>query len=153
LHEYALATADAAARAAAERAAELFLSHRLFRSLATGEPISPQWLVPHYPPYWHYDILQGLHILVRLGYAADERLADAADVLERLRRPDGTWAAGGWWWKRPGEGRDAARGLRAWNAEVVDWGRDGPNEMITLNALRVLRALGRSPGPAASAAT
>jgi hypothetical protein len=23
--------------------------------------------------------------------------------------------------------------------EVVDWGRRGPNEMITLNALRVLR--------------
>jgi len=27
--------------------------------------------------------------------------------------------------------------------EVVDWGRDGPNEMITLNALRCLRAAGR----------
>jgi hypothetical protein len=27
--------------------------------------------------------------------------------------------------------------------EVVDWGRGGPNEMITLNALRVLAAAGR----------
>ncbi len=27
--------------------------------------------------------------------------------------------------------------------EVVDWGRSGPNEMVTLNALRVLRAAGR----------
>jgi len=27
--------------------------------------------------------------------------------------------------------------------EVVDWGRVGPNEMITLNALRVLRAADR----------
>jgi len=26
--------------------------------------------------------------------------------------------------------------------EVVDWGRGGPNEMITLNALRVLKAAG-----------
>jgi hypothetical protein len=26
---------------------------------------------------------------------------------------------------------------------VVDWGRRGPNEMITLNALRVLRMAGR----------
>jgi hypothetical protein len=28
-------------------------------------------------------------------------------------------------------------------AESVDWGRSGPNEMISLNALRVLRAAGR----------
>jgi hypothetical protein len=28
-------------------------------------------------------------------------------------------------------------------AEVVDWGRSGPNEMLTLNALRVLKAAGR----------
>jgi hypothetical protein len=27
--------------------------------------------------------------------------------------------------------------------EVVDWGRSGPNEMLTLNALRVLRAAAR----------
>jgi hypothetical protein len=27
--------------------------------------------------------------------------------------------------------------------EVVDWGRNGPNEMITLNALRVLKLAGR----------
>jgi hypothetical protein len=26
---------------------------------------------------------------------------------------------------------------------VVDWGRDGPCEMLTLNALRCLRAAGR----------
>ena len=26
--------------------------------------------------------------------------------------------------------------------EVVDWGRSGPNEMLTLNALRVLKAAG-----------
>jgi hypothetical protein len=26
---------------------------------------------------------------------------------------------------------------------VVDWGRRGPNETITLNALRVLKAAGR----------
>jgi hypothetical protein len=29
------------------------------------------------------------------------------------------------------------------NVEVVDWGRRGPSEMITLNALRILRAAGR----------
>lgn len=143
LYEYALATGNAAARAAAERAAELFLSHRLFRRLSTGSPISTDWLLPHYPPYWHYDILQGLHILVRLGHAGDPRLEDAAELLEERRSADGTWRPGGRWWKAPGEGSDAARGQRAWNAEVVDWGRSGPNEMITLNAMRVLLAVGR----------
>ena len=32
--------------------------------------------------------------------------------------------------------------------EVVDWGRSGPNQMITLNALRVLKAAGRLTLPA-----
>jgi hypothetical protein len=143
LHEYAQASGDQQAQAAADRAAELFLSHRLFRSLSTGEPISRTWLLPHYPPYWHYDILQGLHILVRLGHAHDSRLEDAVAVLESRRSTDGTWGAGGYWWKLLGAGRDGNRGLKAWNVEVVDWGRSGPNEMITLNALRVLRAVGR----------
>ena len=32
---------------------------------------------------------------------------------------------------------------KAASTEVVDWGRSGPIDMITLNALRVLRAAGR----------
>jgi len=32
--------------------------------------------------------------------------------------------------------------------EVVDWGRSGPNQMITLNALRALKAAGRLTLPA-----
>ena len=32
--------------------------------------------------------------------------------------------------------------------EVLDWGRSGPNEMITLYALRVLKAAGRLTPPA-----
>jgi hypothetical protein len=51
--------------------------------------------------------------------------------LERRRPPDGRWQATGCWWKPPGS---------PISPEVVDWGRCGPNEMITLNALRVLRA-------------
>jgi hypothetical protein len=51
--------------------------------------------------------------------------------VERRRLPDGRWQASGCWWKPPGG---------PISPEVVDWGRCGPNEMITLNALRVLRA-------------
>src|SRR5919106_4711028 len=53
LHEYAEATGHAPSRDAADRAAELFLEHQLFRRLSTGEVIKAQWLRPRYPPYWH----------------------------------------------------------------------------------------------------
>lgn len=134
LHEYSQATGDTDAGAAADRAAELFLQHRLFRSLTTGEVISSRWLEPRYPPYWHYDILQALLVLSRMGKTADPRAAEALDELEQRRLPDGRWRPGGSWWTGVG----ASRG-----AEVVNWGRSGPSEMITLNALRVLRAAGR----------
>ena len=134
LHEYAQATGEASAAAAAARTAELFLEHRLFRSLTTGEVISSKWLGPRYPPYWHYDILQALLVLSRMGKATDPRASDAVDELERQRLPDGRWRPSGSWWT--GVGARTA-------AEVVNWGRTGPSEMITLNALRVLRGAGR----------
>src|SRR5262249_37413302 len=60
LHEYWQAAGDPAARDAAGRAAELLLEHRLFRGLAADQGINRASLVPRYPPYWHYDILQAL---------------------------------------------------------------------------------------------
>ncbi len=138
LHAYGEATGDPDAARAATRAAELFLDHRLFRGKRTGEPIDPRWLVLHYPPYWHYDILQALLVLARMGLATDRRAADALDVLERRRLKDGRWRPGGYRWTVPGTSNS--------NVEVIDWGRGGPNEMITLNVLRVLAAAGRLDG-------
>ena len=136
LHEYAEATGSTPARAAARRTAELFLEHRLFRSLRTGEVINSRWLRPPYPAYWHYDVLQALIVLGRMGLGADPRTADALDELESRRRPDGRWVAGAQWWKPPGSGTITP--------EAVDWGRAGlPNEMVTLNALRALKTAGR----------
>lgn len=137
LHEYAEATGARWARAAARRASESFLTKRLFRSLRTGEVLRPYYLVLHYPPYWHYDVLQGLLVLSRMGLARDPRAAEALDEIERKRRPDGRWRQGARWWRRPGsEGS---------NVEVVDWDRDdAASAMLTLNALRVLRAARRA---------
>jgi len=132
LFEYWLSTGDVATREAARRSAELFLEHRLFRSLTTGQVIRRDWLILHYPPYWHYDVLQALLILSRMGLAGDPRCSEAVEVLERRRRPDGLWQAGAYWWNLKG------------GTEVVDWGRSGPNAMLTLNALRVLRARGQA---------
>jgi hypothetical protein len=130
LFEYWRATGEPEAYRASERASELFLGHRLFRSGRTGEVISREWVTLHYPPYWHYDILHALLVLARIGLASDPRCRDALEILERRRRPDGRWQPGGSWWKPPGSPRGSV--------EVVDWGRSGPNQMITLNALRVL---------------
>jgi hypothetical protein len=135
LHEYRLATGAAWAGQAADRAAELFLEHRLFRSLGDGSLINRQWAALHYPPYWHYDVLQALLVLTRLGKARDPRAGDALNLLLRRRLPDGRWRTGGTWWALPGQASGPP--------EAVDWGRSGPSEMLTLNALRVLRAAAR----------
>lgn len=135
LHEYWLATGAAWAREAADRTAELFLEHDLFRALATGDPIHDGWLVQHYPPFWHYEAPQALLILSRMDKLDDPRAADGLGVLEGLQRPDGTWHKGPSWWKKPGS--------RGSNVEVVDWGGRGPHEMNTLNALRILESAGR----------
>jgi hypothetical protein len=133
LHEYWAATEEEAAKEAAERAAELFLEHRLFRIGGTGDAIHPSFVTLHYPSFWHYDYLQALHVLSRMGLAADPRAADALELLEERSLPDGRWQAGGRWWRPPGS--------KGSNVEVVDWGR-GPSELLTLNALRVLKAAG-----------
>lgn len=138
LHEFGTATGDARAIEAASRSAELLLDHHLFRSSRTGEPIHRSWVTLHYPPYWHYDILQALVVLDRMGLASDPRAGEALDVLERRRLSDGRWRAGAYWWNPPGSTRAP---------EVVDWGRGEPNEMITLNAMRVLMAAGRLRWP------
>jgi hypothetical protein len=134
LTEYYRVTQDKSVLAAANRAAELFLRHRLFRSEATGEVIDKQWLKLHYPLYYHYDILQALVILSRAGKVTDPRAREALDLIESKRGEDGLWRAEGFYWKPKG----------ASNADVVDWGRRGPNEMITLHALRVLKKAGRA---------
>ena len=167
LIEYHRATGDEAALHAAQRTAEMFLRHRLFRSTTTGGVIDPEWLKLHYLLYWHYDVLQALLILSRFargghlhplrGRSAvltnpphpdgfgnpsrasillqDARVQEALDIVEAKRRSDGCWKAEGLYW--------VALGKRTSNVEVVDWERRGPNEMITLNALRVLQAAGR----------
>jgi hypothetical protein len=133
LHEYWKAAGELRAKEAAERTAELFLEHRLFRTLSTGEPIHRSFATVHSPPFWHYDFLQALVVLARMGLAGDPRTADGLALLEACRLPDGRWRPGGRWWKPPGS--------KGSNVEAVDWGA-GPNELLTLHALRVLRAAG-----------
>jgi len=141
LHEYWAATGETDARDAADRTADLFLEHRLFRALSTGAPIRESFVTMHSPPFWHYDFLQALVVLARMGLVVDPRAADGLDLLAERMLPDGRWRVGGRWWRAPGS--------KGSNVEVVDWG-SGPNELVTLHALRVLRAAGRPLAPRAT---
>ena len=65
----------------------------------------------------------------------DPRATEALDLLAGRQLDDGTWTVAKPCWRPPGSSGS--------NVEVVDWGRRGPNELVTLDALRVLRAAGR----------
>jgi hypothetical protein len=122
---------------AIKKASELFLSHELFKSHTTGKVANRVWLKLHYPLYWHYDILQAMRVLSIGVGLKDLRTKEALDIIESKRAEDGRWRAEGFYWFPIEKGKK--RGSR----DVVDWGREGPNQMITLNALRVLKAAGR----------
>jgi hypothetical protein len=129
LATYADLTGDAGARQAAERTAEMLLEHELFRSRTTGEPIHASWIVLHYPAYWHYDVLQGLRVMAALDRLSDPRAADALDLVERARRPNGRFSGQRW--------------SSSAQPASVEWGRGTDNLLLNEIADSVLRAAGR----------
>ena len=127
LVEYHRATGNEAAFRAAERAAEVLLAHRLFRSRSTGKVIHAEWLHIHWPHYWHYDYFHGLRAIGLVGRLSDPRASEALELLRSVKRPDGTWRAGGhkYW-----------RSLGTSNVEAVDWG--DAHQVVTPIALGIL---------------
>jgi hypothetical protein len=142
LVEYQRATEDREYLKPIERASEFFLQHHLFRSDHTGEIIHPSMVKLHYPLYWHCDILQELLILSRVGKLDDPRTREALDIVEKKRRPNGLWHANDYYWNMRRKPLSKTK-LSVSSVEIVDWDRKGPSKMITLNALRVLKAAGR----------
>lgn len=135
---YADAHDSSEARDAARRASEVLLSRRLVFRRSTGELIHKEFARLHYPLYWHYDVLGGLRGLAELGALADDRCADALDLLESKRLPDGGWPAERRYYKTSDE--------IALGNDYVDWGGTSirrSNEWITADALYVLREAGR----------
>ena len=133
---------DDAARTAALKASEVFLSRRLFKSKTDGKVISPHWVRPKYPRYWHYDMLGGLVAMAEMGLIKDPRCADALDLLERKELPKGGWAAQGRFYKVD---QNLDTGAKFGSISTVDWdgaGNARRNEWVTADALYVLRAAG-----------
>ncbi len=141
---HAKLTGDARSRDAAAHAAEVFLQRRLFKRRRDGQILAPDFIRLHYPCYWHYDILFALKVMAEAGFIGDERCADALDLLESKRLPDGGFPA-------------EFRYYRVAETHVscgspVGWGVTSArqmNEFVTAEALGVLRAAGRLP-PVAS---
>ena len=138
LAAYAGAVGDAAARTAARAAAEVLLSRRVAWRRTSNAPLFSAAVKLHYPAYWHYDVLAGLTGLRELDLLGDRRCADALDLLESRRRPDGGWGADARHWRVAEEGS---------GAESVSWGSPAPrsaNEWVTAAALAVLATAGRA---------
>jgi hypothetical protein len=93
LARHAKVTGDPGSRAAAERAAEIFLKRHLFRRQADGSVIEEDFVRLHYPCYWRYDILFGLKVMAEAGFMRDKRCREALDLLETKRLPDGSFPA------------------------------------------------------------
>jgi len=74
---------------AIQRGAEFYLERKLFDD---GEKKYSPWFRLHYPNHYYYDILVGLDVITKLGYAADKRLEPAVKILEEKTRTDGKWA-------------------------------------------------------------
>jgi hypothetical protein len=118
---------------ARRRGEDYLLDRRMFRSLSTGQVIEydsktdnpARWTQFSYPTYWHYDVLRGLDYLRSAGVTADERVAEAIDLVRSKQDADGRWPAEN---PHPGELHFA-----------MDDGEGKPSRWNTLRAMRVLR--------------
>lgn len=132
-------TGDASSSAAAGRAAEVFLSRRLFRRRRDGSVIDPRFLRFAFPHFWPYDILFGLLVLAEAGMIRDPRCGEALDLVEAKRLPDGGWPLAEKVWR--------AAESYVTRGTFYDWGPSGSrrsNPWVTAQARFVLEAAGRA---------
>jgi hypothetical protein len=92
LLEFDRTTGGSAAVREARRSGEEYLLERgLFRRKSTGEVADPAYLDFAFPYYWHYDVLRALDYFRRSGANPDSRMAEAVEVVQSKRQPDGRW--------------------------------------------------------------
>ena len=138
---WARRTGDPRAAAAAGAAAEVMLKRRLYRRLSDGAIIDPTFVALFYPYTWHYSIVYALRVMAEMGRIGDPRCADALDLLESKRLPDGGWPAEKRWYRHVQHDARYASGQ-----SLVDWGgvnKRRANPWVTVEVLGVLAAAGR----------
>jgi hypothetical protein len=131
----------------AERGVEFYLERKLYRE---GSKKYAPWFRFHYPVHYYYDLLVGLEVVASLGYAGDRRIRFAMDHLKNARRRDGRWNLDA---VHPdiGSGKEAQYSSKvpfepypSLPFELEKAGR--PSKMITLRALKVLKAVEQPKG-------
>jgi hypothetical protein len=138
LAHYHQLTDDPKAAQVAEQAAEIFLKRHLYKRLSNNNVMKSEFKALHYPCYWHYDILFGLKVMAEAGFIQDPRCADALDLLESKRLPDGGFPAEKKYYRAAG--KDTSGSSR------VNWGgasKKRANPWVTADALYVLKQAGR----------
>jgi len=122
---------NAGMKKAIERGVEFLLMHRLYKSDHHDfKSIKQQWLLLTFPEFF-YDILRGLSVVTKLGYATDPRIDDALGVIMSKRLSTGEW---------PVE-RDYAGSMYG----IIE--RKGkPSKWITLEVLRVIKRVVQARG-------
>jgi hypothetical protein len=143
LHLHARTRSDERSAATAADAGEFFLRRRLYRRLRDGSVINPAFVQLHYPCYWHYDILFALTVLSETGQIRDERCAEALDLLESKRLPDGGFPAEHRYYR-------ATQAMVPSQRSLVDWGGVSTrhlNPWVSARAAMVLHAAGRPVEP------
>jgi hypothetical protein len=109
---------------ARRRGDEYLLERRLFRRKSTGEVIDASWLQFSFPTWYFYDVLRAVDYLRDAGVRPDERVAEAIEVVEDNRDPDGRWPL---------------QNVHKGESHVqLDDGEGKPSRWNTLRALRVL---------------
>jgi hypothetical protein len=82
---------NARTKKAIDGGVEFLLMHRLYKSDHHDfKPIKEQWLQLTFPEFF-YDILRGLSVATKLGYATDIRIDDALRVIMNKRLETGEW--------------------------------------------------------------
>lgn len=118
---------------AISRGAEFYLERKLYKE---GRPYAP-WLRLHYPNHYYYDILVGLDVLTRLGFADDRRLEPALKILTDKRQRNGTWLMDR---LHPDIGPETTIHPPKEQIKPLVIEKPGkPSKWITLKALRVLK--------------
>jgi hypothetical protein len=115
-----------------EAGAEFFLERELFHQ---GRRYVP-WFRFHYPVHYYYDLLVGLEMLTALGYGGDRRLRPALEIVQKKRRPDGTWLLDK---VHPDLGAGAGYRFTKASRRFALEEEGKPSKWITLTALRVLK--------------
>ncbi len=129
---------------AARQAAEIFLKRKLFRKQCDDAVMNEQFMLLHYPCYWHYDFLFGLKVLAEADLLTDKRCHEALNCLESKRLPDGGFPAEEKYYHLTDKRMKS--GNRQDGRSFVNWGgvsKRKMNEWVTADALYVLAVAGR----------